>query len=134
MASKVKKGTPHVHDYMKQVERYEKAIENSNGNLTAIAARLGMSRSTFYLQMAKHPELKRKVEEEREKLLDVAENWLHVGMKNNPTLLMFFLKTQGKRRGFVERQEVEQSGEVTRNIKISQSDVKNALEELKNGL
>jgi hypothetical protein len=85
----------------------EKIIEK-RGNLTRVAAAFGKSRTWLYNALNdKYPELWDDVEEARESLIDDAESELQKQMfKGNITALIFFLKTQGKTRGYVERQEL----------------------------
>jgi hypothetical protein len=89
-------------------------ITEKRGNLSAVARSFGKSRTWIYNVLKdKYPELWDIVEEARESLVDDAESELQKQMfKGNITALIFFLKTQGKRRGYVERQEVEQSGKL----------------------
>jgi len=84
----------------------EKIIEK-RGNLSAVARAFGKSRTWLYNALNdKYPDLWDIVEEARESLVDDAESELQRQMfKGNITALIFFLKTQGKARGYVERQE-----------------------------
>ena len=95
----------------------KKAISNKitekRGNLSAVARAFGKSRTWLYNNLNdKYPELWDVVKEARESLIDDAESELQKQMfKGNITALIFFLKTQGKVRGYVERQEYEQKGD-----------------------
>jgi len=63
----------------------------------------------------------------RELALDTAEYQLMKAVHEGKTAeLLFFLKTQGKSRGYVERQEVENSGgqKVTVEVKITEDDLR----------
>ncbi len=84
------------------------AIRGSRGVLAAAARRLGCDRKTVYNYMERHPEVKAAIEEERDTLLDDAEDTLYNNAikKGDTTSLIFLLKTIGKRRGYVERQEI----------------------------
>lgn len=83
------------------------AIRKYNGNISAIARSFGVTRSAIYDYLEKRPELKLLVEEERETILDDVESELFKQAKRgNLTALIFFLKTQGKKRGYVERSEI----------------------------
>jgi hypothetical protein len=55
-------------------------------------------------------EYKAAVEELSDVAIDFAESQLHKQIKDgNSTATIFFLKTKGKKRGYVERQEVDVS-------------------------
>lgn len=83
------------------------AIHKYNGNISAIARAFGVTRSAIYDYLEKRPELKQIVDEERETILDDVESELFKQAKRgNLTALIFFLKTQGKKRGYVERSEI----------------------------
>lgn len=89
-------------------EKVVEAIQGSRGILAAAARRLGCSRMTIYRYREKYPEVNAALEEERETLLDDAEDTLYDNAikKGDTTSLIFLLKTIGKKRGYVERQEV----------------------------
>ena len=54
------------------------------------------------------PEYREAVRLLDERTIDFAESHLHALIKDkNPAATIFFLKTKGKNRGYVERQEVE---------------------------
>jgi len=83
-----------------------KAVDGSGGLVTTIANRLGCSRMTVYNYMKKYATVADAIQEEREGLLDMAESELLKQIRGgNMTAIIFFLKTQGKARGYVERQE-----------------------------
>ncbi len=93
--------------YKYKDEHFMKAAENSGGFVSVIANRIGCSYNTVFLRMKTLPELKEKIEEEREVQLDNAEGRLQELInEKNPTAIIFFLKTRAKKRGYVERQEV----------------------------
>ena len=77
------------------------------GNVSAIAKSLGVRRSTVYARITESPELRGLIEDEREKLLDIAESVLaNKVMAGDNDMLKFYLRTQGKSRGYSERSEV----------------------------
>lgn len=84
----------------------EKIIEH-NGNISAVARAFQQPRSAVYkFCKEKYPELWSVVEEAREIMKDDAESELYRQIrKGNTTALIFYLKTQAKDRGYVERQE-----------------------------
>ena len=83
------------------------AIEGSRGFVTEIAKRLGCARTYVYTLVDKYPTAKRVLQDEREGLKDFAEGKLLEQIKaGNMTAIIFYLKTQGKDRGYVERTEI----------------------------
>ena len=84
-----------------------KAIREKHGNLSAAARYLGCSRNTIARYIENYPTVKAVYDEERETLIDFAENQLFKQVQEgNITAIIFTLKTIGKSRGYVERQEV----------------------------
>lgn len=83
------------------------SIKHYNGNISAVARSFGVSRRAVYDLLDKHPDLKELVYEQREAWKDDAESELmRQAMEDkNTTALIFFLKTQAKDRGYIERQE-----------------------------
>lgn len=87
-------------------------LQNTLGNVTAACQNLSIPRSTFY-KMIKDEDFKIMVDEIQEMSLDFAEGKLmQLIDAMNPVAILFYLKTKGRKRGYVERQEVEHSGEI----------------------
>jgi hypothetical protein len=83
------------------------AILREQGLITAAADRLKCVPSTVYDYIKRYPEVKAAVEEARARTGDLAEGKLFQHLKDGqPWAVQFYLKTQGKDRGYVERQEV----------------------------
>ena len=83
------------------------ALREKHGNLSASARFLGCSRDTVSRYINTYPTVKTVADEERETLIDFAENQLFKQVQEgNITAIIFTLKTIGKHRGYVERQEV----------------------------
>lgn len=83
------------------------ALREKHGNLSAAARYLGCSRNTIARYIENYPTVKAVYDEERETLIDFAENQLFKQVQDgNITAIIFTLKTIGKSRGYVERQEV----------------------------
>ena len=83
------------------------ALREKHGNLSAAARFLNCSRNTISRYIDQYPTVKSVADEERETLIDFAENQLFQQVKDgNITAIIFTLKTIGKHRGYVERQEV----------------------------
>lgn len=95
------------------VENLKPEIVKKRGNLASVARSFGVTRQAVH-DYVKNNDLQEFVDEEREKKLDEAEDilWGKVQEGATPELL-FFLKTQGRKRGYIERQEIEQTGNIT---------------------
>jgi hypothetical protein len=101
------------------------------GNMTMVAKSLGVSRQAVYTFMAKHPNIKEALDESRERMLDNVESALYnQALAGNTTAMIFFLKTQGKSRGYIERQEV--APQAIMNIDMSKL-TRQQLERIANG-
>jgi hypothetical protein len=84
------------------------ALEKSLGVVTAACKAVGIGRTTHYLWMQEDAEYRAAVEGLSDVALDFAESQLHKQIKDgNSTATIFYLKTKGKKRGYIERQEVE---------------------------
>lgn len=89
------------------VEMIMPLIDHHKGNLSAIARSLGVHRSTIQRRLAESPVLAAARQDARETMLDMAESVLYKKVLEGSTPeLIFFLKTQGFRRGYTERQEI----------------------------
>jgi hypothetical protein len=84
------------------------ALEKSLGIVTTASKTVGIERTTHYLWMRTDPEYKAKVEELNDLVLDFAESQLHKQIKEgNTTATIFYLKTKGKKRDYIERTEIK---------------------------
>ncbi len=81
-----------------------KMYEKKGCNITSTCAALGITRQTFYNRRRNNKALSDKLDDVDESLLDFAESKLMEHISNdNITALLFFLKTKGKKRGYVEQ-------------------------------
>jgi hypothetical protein len=97
---------------MDKTEQHKKAmleaLEKSLGVVTTACKSVGIGRTTHYMWLDEDPEYRRNVESISDIAVDFAESSLHKQIKDgNPTSTIFFLKTKGKKRGYVERQEID---------------------------
>ena len=84
------------------------ALRASGGIRLSAAKLLQCSRSTITNYIDRSKRLQALEHEIVETNLDIAENALVKGLKDgDKTFVIFFLKTKGKHRGYVERQEVD---------------------------
>ena len=84
------------------------------GNVSAAARALGVKHSTLFYRLKKSVRLQEARMEAEEQALDIAEDSLIKAVKAGEAwAVCFLLKTKGKRRGYVERQEtnIQLSGE-----------------------
>jgi hypothetical protein len=82
------------------------ALEQSLGVVTMACKNVGIHRSTFYEWYKKDTEFANKVDNIEDIALDFAESQLHQQMLNgNATAIIFYLKTKGVKRGYIERQD-----------------------------
>jgi len=102
-------------DIMKEnqnrTEHHKKAIiealEKSLGVVTTACKIVGIGRTTFYQWLKDDEEFAKQVKDIDNIALDFVESKLFENIKNGKTSeTIFYLKTKGKNRGYVERQEI----------------------------
>ena len=87
------------------------AMEASLGVVTTACKKVGVSRTTFYEYYNTDAAFKKTIDELEAVALDFAESQLHAQiMKGSTAATIFYLKTKGKKRGYIERQEIEAVG------------------------
>ena len=89
-------------------KEFLEALKRCAGNVSEATKQVPIHRSTHYDWIEQDPEYAAAVESIKESLIDRAEGVLHglIGDGNVPAVL-FFLKTQGKKRGYIERTETD---------------------------
>tara|TARA_R100000951_G_scaffold23148_1_gene19277 strand:+ start:1366 stop:1773 length:408 start_codon:yes stop_codon:yes gene_type:complete len=91
-------------------QRLLDSLEKSLGIVTTACKSAGVARSSFYEWKEKDLEFAKSVEEIDNVTLDFAESSLHKQINDgNATSTIFYLKTKGKRRGYIERTELDVS-------------------------
>ena len=86
------------------------------GNVAELCRSTNISRQTFYRWCKEDAVFNQAIEDGREGLIDFAESKLFSLIdEKHPTAIIFFLKTKAKHRGYIEKSELEHSGDV--NIK-----------------
>lgn len=84
------------------------ALEKSLGVVTAACKQSGVGRTQFYEWLRTDEEFAKQVEDIRDVTLDFAESALYQQIKKgNTSATIFLLKTKGKGRGYIERQEYD---------------------------
>lgn len=84
------------------------ALEKSLGIVSTACKMVDMGRTTHYQWIKEDADYKKAVDSIQDSVLDFAESHLYKLVKEgNPAATIFFLKTKGKKRGYIERQEIE---------------------------
>lgn len=87
------------------------AVKKSRGLIAVAARSLGIDRKTVYNRMEKSDAIREAVEESRDFTTDTAEAALYKAIQEGEAwAVCFYLKTQGKGRGYVEKQQHEVTG------------------------
>ena len=99
-------------------ETFLAALLNTDGNVSKACGQTNISRTTIYDWIKKDNGFKDKVSYVSEELLDMVEDQLLKQIRNgNLTATIFYLKTKGQARGYIEKQYVHQT-QMTMPIKI----------------
>lgn len=98
---------------MNKTEQHKKAmleaLEHSLGIVTSACKKVGIGRTTHYEWLKTDEEYKKAVNSIEDVALDFAESQLHLQIQDGSTAsTIFYLKTKGKKRGYIERTEVQQ--------------------------
>ena len=89
------------------IAEIEQAIKEKRGNLAAVGRHFGITRQAVHKRVKGNARLQKAYAEARETMLDNAETELYEqAVKGNTAALIFLLKTQGKGRGYIERNEI----------------------------
>jgi len=84
------------------------ALEKSLGIVTTACKSVDIARSTHYEWMEEDPQYKKAVEDIANIALDFAESKLHKNIGDaDTTAIIFYLKTKGKSRGYIEKTETD---------------------------
>lgn len=85
-----------------------KVFKSKVGNISATCDALGIDRSTLYSWRRKYPELDEMLKGQEESMIDFAETRLMEKINDGDlTAIIFFLKTKGKKRGYIEGREID---------------------------
>ena len=87
------------------------ALTESLGIVTIACKKVGISRQSHYDWYKEDENYRNAVDDLSDVALDFAESMLHKQIQDKDTAAtIFFLKTKGKKRGYIERQEVTGAG------------------------
>mgnify|MGYP001178755657 FL=1 len=104
-----------------KIEQHKKAIivalEKSLGVVTSACKQVGIGRTTFYNYFNDDKNFRDQVNDISEIAIDFAESQLHKQIQDgNTSATIFYLKTKGKKRGYIERSEIQHDGIVKSTI------------------
>ncbi len=92
-------------------QRIIAALKETHGLLTLAARKAGVSYHTVNRYAQELPSVREAVLEAKESMLDFTEGKLYEKISKGDTVaILFFLKTQGSKRGYIERHEVTGEG------------------------
>jgi len=98
-----------MHDNAHIKKAFADAYTQTLGNISESCKAVGISRQTYYTWLNKDEDFAEKIKsiEPEELLLDMIDNALvQKVLTGDTTALIFLAKTKGKKRGYIERQEV----------------------------
>ena len=86
------------------------ALQSTLGIVSPALLKAKISRTTHYSWLKEDEDYNQQCQETAEQALDFAESSLHKQIESHhPAATIFYLKTKGKGRGFVEKQEYDLS-------------------------
>lgn len=87
------------------------ALSKSLGIVSHAAKKANVARKNHYKWLKEDPKYREAVEEIEQEQLDFAESKLFVNIQEKDVAsIIFYLKTKGKSRGYIERYEAEVTG------------------------
>jgi len=104
-------------------DEISKALKANDGLISLAAKELGCSNQTIYRRAKKYKYIQQIIDDSRDGLIDLAEHKLRAAIKKGePWSIGLTLKTIGKRRGYVEKTEIDTTQDVR--IIIERKDLK----------
>lgn len=95
----------------KKHKDFLEVLNKKAGNVSEACKAFKISRRQYYNWYEDIPEFKQGADDIQEALIDFAESQLLLNIKDKKeTSIIFFLKTKGKKRGYIEKTETELSG------------------------
>jgi len=105
------------------------ALQSQLGIVTAAAKQTGIDRRTHYKWLKADENYKFWIEQVPDLCLDFVENALFKNIKEGKTAeIIFYLKTKGKKRGYIEKSEIDIFDERKRIVVQKADDENNKLE------
>ena len=92
-------------------KRLLEAMEKSLGIVTQACKIAGVGRTTYYEYYNSDPVFKAAIDDIDNVVLDFVESKLHKQIDSgNPTSTIFYLKTKGRKRGYIETKDFTNNG------------------------
>lgn len=99
------------------------ALRVKLGIVSAACNEVGINQKTHYNWLKTDAEYKDKAENIQDYVLDFAESALYKQVaQGNTTAIIFFLKTRGKKRGYIERPEIMYNAQTNNILKFENQD------------
>lgn len=96
-----------------------KALESTLGVVTSACKAVGIERTSHYKWMNNDEEYRRQVEDIENIAIDFVETKLLNNIANGDTSAsIFYLKTKGKKRGYVEKYDVDMNANIKGELTI----------------
>ena len=110
--AKTKKDTKDNVQSVQKTDKKKKdfliSLKKNNGNISESCDAANIGRQTYYDWIEKDEVFKQDADDAQESLIDLAESKLMENIEDNDnTSIIFFLKTKGKKRGYIEKQEID---------------------------
>lgn len=96
---------------MRQTKKQKmlKALEEAHGVVTTACSKAGISRAQYYRWWNQDEKFREQCDDIQESAIDFVESQLFKQIKDgNITGQIFYLKTKGKHRGYIEKTQVQQ--------------------------
>ena len=120
------KGNPLPNKINTHKKELLEALAKSKGIVSTACESVGLSRTTFYDYVNTDPEFAQAVDDINEKSIDFVESKLFEKINGvtisageaiytqppSDTAIIFFLKTRAKKRGYVEKSEIDMRGNI----------------------
>lgn len=98
---------------IRKKELFLAAYDSSLGNVSVACKSIKVARNTYYDWYRDDKTFQSKIDEINESALDFSETMLKKNIRDGKEASIFFhLKTKGKSRGYVEKADVEHSGQI----------------------
>ena len=148
-AEKTPKKSKYVIDKTNNIKKkILEGLKEHNGNISKACENAGICRYTYY-KYVEDEEFAKQCEEVQENQIDIVEDKLKERINGvsiykgtdkdgndiiynvppDTTAIIFYLKTKGKKRGYIERQEIEHSGLKPLEINVENTQQKKKIED-----